>query len=354
MTDARTTTESPTAPTRTPRLCRDTLVFDTDPHGAELRVTFQRTLRIPDDGKTYPLPPGLGSFPLRRVTDFADRVPAHWRERGGVFLPMYAREAMWLSFSRPHHRPCALQVGVGKVNAVNGKPWSARLAGQPQGYVVAPEQPWLDGIATGQGAIRQFVAMPLGQGYTVEGQVTGEETEGGVQLAVWEPVPGRFPTEAPRPSGMLRGTGSFDACAYSLAAAPRCAAPSMGLAAGGRMKQKIYPDPHGLAAWQAAPAARVFVHLCPAEAWREITGEAPPPTPVTAKEYARHGLPWFDLYDDGKGTLAPTDTLAAVKSVKQLDAEKSGAPLQDDEPVEPGLVKKLGKALGLPIDDGEW
>ena len=27
---------------------------------AELDITFQRTLRIPDDGKDYPLPAGLG------------------------------------------------------------------------------------------------------------------------------------------------------------------------------------------------------------------------------------------------------------------------------------------------------
>ena len=28
-------------------------------------IRFQRTLRIPDDEKEYPLPPGLGEFPLR-------------------------------------------------------------------------------------------------------------------------------------------------------------------------------------------------------------------------------------------------------------------------------------------------
>lgn len=42
---------------------------------AQLRITFQRTLRLPDDGHTYPLPPGLGSFPLRHVDDFAATVP---------------------------------------------------------------------------------------------------------------------------------------------------------------------------------------------------------------------------------------------------------------------------------------
>ena len=38
-------------------------------------IEFQRTLRIPDDDRNYPLPPGLGRFPLRHLDDFADRLP---------------------------------------------------------------------------------------------------------------------------------------------------------------------------------------------------------------------------------------------------------------------------------------
>src|SRR5262249_58608492 len=62
-------------------------------------IQFQRTLRIPDDGKHYPLPPGLGAFPLRHVEDFAGRVPDEWHERAGVMMPLYQAEAMWISFS---------------------------------------------------------------------------------------------------------------------------------------------------------------------------------------------------------------------------------------------------------------
>jgi hypothetical protein len=36
---------------------------------ARFSIDFQRTLRIPDTDKTYPLPPGLGSFPLRHWND---------------------------------------------------------------------------------------------------------------------------------------------------------------------------------------------------------------------------------------------------------------------------------------------
>jgi hypothetical protein len=143
-------------------------------------VRFVRTLRLPETG-THPLPPGLGEFPVRRVADFPDTVPEEWRARGGVMLPVYLREAMWLSFAGTRE-PAALQVGVGKVCAVSGEPWSDRLSRNPQNYVVLPRQPWLDGINSGKGTVRQFVAVPLGLGATVEGQVTGEEVWGGVQL----------------------------------------------------------------------------------------------------------------------------------------------------------------------------
>ena len=36
-------------------------------HQPAVEIDFQRTLRLPDDGQTYPLPPGLGAFPLRPI-----------------------------------------------------------------------------------------------------------------------------------------------------------------------------------------------------------------------------------------------------------------------------------------------
>jgi hypothetical protein len=43
---------------------------------AVLHVTFQRTLRVPDGEREYPLPPGLGSFPLRAVDELRqDQLP---------------------------------------------------------------------------------------------------------------------------------------------------------------------------------------------------------------------------------------------------------------------------------------
>lgn len=136
----------------------DTLVFSfPEVHAdAVMIVEFQRTLRIPDDDRDYPLPPGLGTFPLRHVDDAAARVPQSWLRRGGVMLPMYQSEAMWLNFRSPQGYPFALKVGTGKINAVTGAQWADELKHRPQDYLSIPEQPWLDGYCVEKGLIRAF------------------------------------------------------------------------------------------------------------------------------------------------------------------------------------------------------
>jgi hypothetical protein len=281
--------------------------------GRHFSVSFERTLRIPDDDRTYPLPPSLGHFPIRRVEDHRDRVPAAWREHGGVFIPMYQREAMWLNFHAAHWRPHALKVAVGKVNALSGERYHQRLTTAAQDYVVTPPQPWLDGINAGAGFIKQFVAMPLGSGTTIEGQITGEEVHGGLQLVCFEPKPGRFPEEPP----VLAREFALPACAPAAVACAGGAA-EMGLAAGGRMRQQIYPDPHGIDTWDQDNYGRVFVHIVNSRDWTRITGEPLPSTPVDVQAYINAGLPWFDLYDDHLGDIEPSAALAQVASLDEV------------------------------------
>ena len=50
--------------------------------------------------------------------------------------------------------------------------------------------------------------------------------------------------------------------------------------------------------------------------WRDITGEEPPPTPISARLYTEHGFPWFDFYDESKGDIEGSDVLGGVKTVK--------------------------------------
>ena len=314
----------------------------------EVKVSFQRTLRIPDDGKDYPLPPGLGEFPLRHVDDFA-ATPAEWKKSGGVMLPMHRTEAMWLSFDSGY--PMALRVGAGGVCAVSGQTWSSGLTAKPQNYLVLPSQPWLDGFRVSENVIRQFVAVPLGKGLTVEQQITGQESWGGLQLQAFpmhEDIHWQRTVE-PR----LRSTWDAlvnplpvrqflheDQATYSLRQIHRktcCEAPAMGLGAGGRMRQEITADRFGVPAWNSMLTSRCYVHLCLAEEWRRLTGEDCPTQPPTAQDYTESGMPWFD-FDNGEEPVTGSTPLSSVKSVNDLVVDKTGLDLADNESVTPTFV----------------
>jgi hypothetical protein len=239
---------------------------------------------------------------------------------------------LWIGFDAAAWKPNAVTVAAGGVNAVSGGESLPSLHAAPQDYMVCPPQLWLDGIKAGAGFIRQFVAMPLGRGYTVEAQVTGREERGGLRFFVYEPKPGRFP-DAPPPADHQRAPSR---------AGPRAA--SMGLGAGGRMRQKIYPDPFGIATWDQDAVGHAVVHLVTASEYRAIVGNDLPPDTIDAKTYARYGLPWFDLYDEALGDVAAAKPLADVKSVDTL-AEAAGETLSPDDSAEvsPDDVWRLGK-----------
>ena len=105
----------------------------------------------------------------------------------------------------------------------------------------------------------------------------------------------------------------------------------MGLGAGGKMLQKIYPDKYGAETWDTNNYGTLYVHIINSEMYQAITGREPPPSPIDAKTYTDHGFPWFDLYDEEQGDLKASDQLASVKTVRQKDVEATDAPA--DEPV---------------------
>ena len=78
------------------------------------------------------------------------------------------------------------KVASGKFNAISGEPWRDSLNHDPQDYLVLPTQPWLDGYCVEEGIIRQFVAMPYGEGNTVEEQLTGAAEHGSLQIVAYE------------------------------------------------------------------------------------------------------------------------------------------------------------------------
>lgn len=376
---------------------------------AKLGIEFQRTLRLPDDGKTYPLPPGLGRFPMRHVEDFKGKVPANWQEHGGVFLPLYQSEALWINF-RPHlvmdhghYYPFIVKVGTGKKSALTGKDWEKGI--HKGDYCVVPEQKWLDGYVIEEGVIAQFVAVPLGMGITVEEQLGGEGI-GGIQIEVfpmkWEEYERRWPKREPQPDrrrlgGLLRsrscmpsgasvtkgvsgqslgfgppgasadapvGAAAAGSMNYScdslelfegrMADSPMDFAPDMGIGAGGKMKQQVFEDPYGKEAWsrKVDKSRRCFVHLANSMAWETITGEAPPPTPATAAAYERHGYPWFDYYSDDLQAKKGAKKLQGVKTVKEISKEKGlKGMLPENQSVQPKHVLVIP---AKPVTNGNW
>lgn len=101
---------------------------------------------------------------------------------------------MWINFSSS--RPFAIKIYVGGVNAVSGESKTEDLGttlrrakllkeGKSiQDYVVSGSQLWLDGIAKLDGKVMQFVAVPVGSGYSVEAQLTGKDSVAGLQFEV--------------------------------------------------------------------------------------------------------------------------------------------------------------------------
>lgn len=306
---------------------------------AEIAIEFQRTLRIPDDNRAYDLPPGLGNFPLSRVDDYPDNIPDKWMQHGGVFLPMYQSEALWINFQGDY--PMTVKIAAGKVNAVTGYPWNEELSDEPQDYVVVPGQPWLDGYCVEKGLIRQFVAMPLGEGYTAEEQFTGEAEHGGLQIAVY-----------PMKCSVYEEKFGYDASACDIGFSSEAITlncmekiPEMGLAPGGLMRQEIYEDEHGIDVWDTSICARCFVHIVNSVDFFQITGCEPPGKPQTAQDYTNAGLPWFKLYGGDRKALEGAKKLAGLDSVASVKLKKGEGFLSDNDPVTPKVVKKLNRSM---------
>lgn len=302
---------------------------------AELVIEFQRTLRIPDDNREHYLPPGLGKFPLYRVDDYPENLPDTWEEHGGVFLPMYQTEAMWINFHADY--PMAVKIAAGKINAVTGEAWNDELTEMPQDYLVVPEQPWLDGFCVEKDLIRQFVAMPLGEGYTAEEQLTGEAEHGGLQIAV-------YPMETLRYKAWLDAQRVYmEPILMDRPPVRECA--DMGLAPGGLMRQEIYDDEYGFNAWDRSIRSRCFVHIVNSVQLLHLTGCKPPGRPRTAQDYTAAGLPWFDYYGKDLSALKGAKKLAGLDSVAVTKLKKGEGFLKDNDPVTPAVVNKLNRLM---------
>ncbi|KAK5171182.1 uncharacterized protein LTR77_004326 [Saxophila tyrrhenica] len=358
----------------------------------KLEIYFKRTVRVTDNGSGNELPPGLGSFPVYSIEDYKNTLPAHMVAKQGYFIPMHQREAMWIKFSC--QQPFAIKIYVGGVNAVSGEPAREttetmmrrlKLTQQRksiQDYVVAPEQMWLDGIACGDEKVRQFVAMPLGEGYSVEAHITGEEVVGGLQFEVtpthhepqkvhycyglgsapegvdtfrisvitlegseyhfkvhagnnfscvkemMEEMTGVPPYEQRLIYGGRQMHDHFTLGQQAIVEGARLhqvlrltggGCPTMGIAVGGLIRQTVKRDKQSPSIWQPDCGTIFNVQILNSSYFQEVTGLPPPPTPVTAETYSDYGYPYFKMFDETPSGVQ--GAFAGIKSVNEMDVD---------------------------------
>ncbi|PCG92105.1 Hypothetical protein PENO1_090380 [Penicillium occitanis (nom. inval.)] len=334
----------------------DTISLD----GGNLRISFHRTIRVPDSSASKSLLP-----------------------------PDLENEATWIKFQAQNGRRYAIKVYAGGVNAVSGLPSSTAAPPGQQDYV--------------------FVAVPLGKNRTVEGQITGSEQFAGIQFEivkgiVWKrfrvycadgtvitlPVDDRenvdglcriiseklgktleasdlydrnkmVRLERSRNENLretrLRNIGIVDSQNTSLLEElyrkeqhgygyefshftdfPNYAEPLMswdsqlGLGAGGFIKQHIQKDTHSASAWDHSTRTVFNVQLISAQVFEEMTGFMAPAAPINAATYHKYNLSFFNIPEPPStitGNFGKLKSLAHLSYIDWLDNDIVLAPASD-------------------------
>jgi hypothetical protein len=289
---------------------------------AKLSIEFQRTLRIPVDDKKYPMPPSHGSYPLQSVLDSRQNLPDKWKQNGGVMLPVYQSEALWISFhpeidkSRDVAYPFAVKISFGRTNAITGQTRSAGLCRAPQNYLVVPNQPWLDGYYAGEQVARQFVGLPYDQENVNDDNAT-------IGIEVY-PLRGdvfekRFPRIVQENKRKFEEEGPIEWWNADVIGT----GVDMGVMPGGCLKQEIARDTFGFEEWDKTNVKKCQVYLANTNVWKKITGHLPPTEPPDERAYQRAGLPWMSSYEDERKVIeAAGKKKNIIKKLFRIKLEK--------------------------------
>jgi hypothetical protein len=200
-------------------------------------IRLCRTLRVPENGNVHDIPATFGPLPHIDISECSD-IP-EMKKKGGLMVPMLQREALCITFTVWDSKSCqiAVRVYAGGVNTITGLR-STEPSGR-QDYYVSPLQNRVDGFGGGDGQhVKQFVAMPVGSGYSVEKQLSGAEL-GGIQFQI---APGMK-------SGVkFEQLGCGDSDTLDLTKTPR----ELGLRASQCMRFTEEPGTHKFWKWESA------------------------------------------------------------------------------------------------------
>ncbi|APA14256.1 hypothetical protein SS1G_11945 [Sclerotinia sclerotiorum 1980 UF-70] len=347
--------------------------------GGSMKISFRRTIRVPDDGNNYQLPPDLGKFRIYDIDEFTEKLPIELVRKGGVFIPIW------------------LKVYAGGINVISGEnkyeptgsEGAATGKGSYQNYLRVPGQEWLDGIVKSDGTVKQFVAVPTGSGYSVEAQITGYEKIAGLQFeiiplraepelnlqvffktltgkTIYTSVGSRETIELLKDSvfiiegipanqqrlifggkqledqdtlwdcniaegatihmvlklrggghGQLEDVKQMEETEESLKEQRY----ELALAPGGSIHQAIRKDNLHKNRYDEKHAVMFNVQLLGPKTFQLVTGMPPPQTPISAKTYADYGYPFFEMYNEPRVLMGTFGQL--LKSVGDIDKEKN-------------------------------
>ncbi|KAF7943367.1 hypothetical protein EAE96_011294 [Botrytis aclada] len=314
--------------------------------GGKMEISFHRTIRVPDDGKNYQLPPDLGEFPIFSIDDYAEKLPVNIVRKGGVFVPIWQREALWIKFHAYKTSRFAVKVFVDGINVLSEESRHCEIepvepvaeSDVKQDYLVVPGQRWLDGVVRTNGTVMQFVTVPTGSGYSVEAQITGVDKIAGLQFEI---IPFREILSVEE--GMivhlvLNVRGGFDYANSSSWEKKQLQKTmeredekrekeeyernyELTLAPGGSIHQAIRRDYFDKDRYDEKNAVMFNVQFLAPKTFHLVTGTPPPQTPVSAESYAKHGYPFFEMYNEPRAITGTFGEL--LKSVGDIDKEKN-------------------------------
>lgn len=96
----------------------------------------------------------------------------------------------------------------------------------------------------------------------------------------------------------------------------------MALAPGGLIQQTIVEDNNARDKWHERLTTTFNVQILNSQAFYEVTGKAPPDSPVSPETYAKCGLPFFAMFEEPSIVHG---SFRGVKSVGSMDKKKDAA-----------------------------